>query len=100
MGIICTSLDKVAYLGITIGGQLRAGLIRMSFSKSLRISGSAQARGTTNRNTLSDATNPVKEQERTREKDAKNKEDGEGGGWSNGKVVNLMGWDSYRVDQA
>ena len=93
-------LNQFAYHGMMVGGQARAGLIGVIFSKSLRISGRARAGGTTSRNTLNDATATAEEQEKSRKKDKKNKKDGEGAGWSNGKVVNLMGTDSYRVDLA
>ncbi|KAG0641596.1 P-loop containing nucleoside triphosphate hydrolase protein [Tuber brumale] len=58
--------NQFMYRGMIVGGQARAGLIGLIFSKSLKISGRARA----------------------------------GVGWPNGRVVNLMGTDSYRVDQA
>ncbi|PWW76320.1 P-loop containing nucleoside triphosphate hydrolase protein [Tuber magnatum] len=60
-------INQFLYHGMIIGGQARAGLIGLIFTKSLRISGRARA--------------------------------GEAG-WPNGRVVNLMSTDSYRVDQA
>ena len=94
------SMNQYVYRGMMVGGQARAGLIGMIISKSLRISGRARAGGTTSRNTLNDATITADEQERSGKMEEKRKGDGEGVGWPNGKVVNLMGTDSYRVDQA
>ena len=93
-------MNQYVYRGMMVGGQARAGLIGMIFSKSLRISGRARAGAATSRNTLNDAAVTAGERERRRKAGRKNKRDGEGVGWSNGKVVNLMGMDSYRVDQA
>ena len=93
-------MNQYVYRGMMVGGQARAGLIGMIFSKSLRISGRARAGGTTSRNTLNDAAVTAGEREGRRKANRKNKRDGEGAGWSNGKFVNLMGMDSYRVDQA
>ncbi|KAG0126624.1 P-loop containing nucleoside triphosphate hydrolase protein [Tuber indicum] len=59
-------INQFLYRGMIVGGQARAGLIGLIFSKSLKISGRARA----------------------------------GMGWPNGRVVNLMSTDSYRVDQA
>lgn len=87
--------NQFMYHGMMVGGQARAGLIGLIFSKSLRISGRARAGGTSSRNNTSDAE-ATTEQKKRDKKDKK----GEGAGWSNGRVVNLMGTDSYRVDQA
>jgi len=85
------------YHSTIAGGQARAGLIGLIFSKSLRISGRARAGGTSSRNNMNDAE-ATAEQKKRDKKDKKG--DGEGVGWSNGRVVNLMSTDSYRVDQA
>lgn len=66
------------YGSMITGGQARAALIALIFVKSLKISGRAKAGDV----------------------DIAAAGDGEGVGWSNGRVVNLMGTDTYRVDQA
>ncbi|CUS12567.1 unnamed protein product [Tuber aestivum] len=86
------------YRGMIVGGQARAGLIGMIFAKSLKISGRARAGGAPGGNNMSDAE--ASADQKRKDKDKKANGDGEGVGWSNGRVVNLMGTDSYRVDQA
>ncbi|RPA94274.1 hypothetical protein L873DRAFT_1442024 [Choiromyces venosus 120613-1] len=93
-------VNQFMYRGMIVGGQARAGLIGMIFSKSLRISGRARAGGTSSRNNMNDAEATPEQKKKDKKKDKKNKDEGEGAGWSNGRVVNLMGTDSYRVDQA
>lgn len=81
------------YSAMLVGGQVRAGLISMIFDKSLKISGRAKAGGnaaaamTMNQHVSTKEAKEVDKMEVT-------------GGWSNGRVVNLMGTDTYRVDQA
>jgi ATP-binding cassette, subfamily C (CFTR/MRP), member 1 len=78
-----------------VGGQSRSALIALIFEKSMVISGRAKAGG---RADGSDGSNPPVEEEKV--KDGKNKEKisakdaaagpGDGIGWGNGRVVNLM----------
>ena len=104
----CT--NHFIYRGMTVGGQARSVLIAAIFDKALKISGRARAGGS-----------PAKEAEEKRPEGllpgsreekaffarrlkqsqvaAKMQED-DGAGWSNGRIVNLMAVDTYRVDQA
>ncbi|KAI1824635.1 ABC transporter family protein [Xylaria intraflava] len=98
------------YRGMMIGGQVRAVLISLIFEKSMVISGRAKAggkaitNGTTEVNSQKDPKDNEKGQAdqkpRTDSKTEKSGVDGEGLGWSNGRVVSLMSVDTYRLDQA
>ncbi|KAI1438241.1 ABC transporter family protein [Xylaria sp. CBS 124048] len=98
------------YRGMMIGGQLRAVLISLIFEKSMVISGRARAGGKAIKdgNTGEIPQKDAKDNERgqTDQKpgaDGKAQTsgiDGEGLGWSNGRVVSLMSVDTYRLDQA
>ncbi|KAI9755932.1 MAG: hypothetical protein M1835_000778 [Candelina submexicana] len=109
------------YRGMMVGGQSRAVLITVIFEKAMRISGRAKAGGKALENGLVPSEIDQKEVEsRTKEGglkammirklEAKSKPNGaaeqgegvsgDGMGWGNGRVVNLMSTDTYRVDQA
>ncbi|CCU77293.1 ABC transporter/ABC Transporter [Blumeria hordei DH14] len=88
------------YRGMTVGGQARAALISLIFEKAMKISPRAKAGG-----------KPMESE--THDKEAETTEDypksprghvkgrtNETHAWGNGKVMNLMSVDSYRVDQA
>ncbi|EEY18039.1 multidrug resistance-associated protein [Verticillium alfalfae VaMs.102] len=100
------------YRGMIVGGQARAVLISVIFEKSMSISGRAKAGG------LLVADSPgakagkghgdqVK-QKAKKQKKTKNATEpakgpgvsGDGTGWGNGRIVNLMSVDTYRIDQA
>ena len=108
------------YRGMMVGGQSRGVLITVIFEKAMRISGRAKAGG----KAIEDENAPV---EGTKIDDATAKKNflkrfldkkvqpkggpqtpedtgkgisGDGVGWGNGRVVNLMSTDTYRVDQA
>ncbi|KAJ8122554.1 hypothetical protein ONZ43_g1280 [Nemania bipapillata] len=95
------------YRGMMIGGQVRAVLISLIFEKSMVISGRAKAGG---KATTSDTSEGKAEDGRKDDKkDEKPQADniagksgvaGDGVGWSNGRVVNLMSVDTYRLDQS
>ncbi|KAJ2985731.1 hypothetical protein NUW58_g5375 [Xylaria curta] len=95
------------YRGMMIGGQVRAVLISLIFEKSMVISGRAKAGGMT---VTKDTTEEKLEEEgKDGKKEEKPKTDpkaeklgiaGDGVGWSNGRVVNLMSVDTYRLDQS
>jgi ATP-binding cassette, subfamily C (CFTR/MRP), member 1 len=116
---ICQSLgtNQFIYHGMMVGGQARAVLINAVFDKSMKISGRAKAGG----RAVGDeqTSNGVDAAAIKKEKDnmfkrifskqgkgVKSTPDegkgvaGDGTGWSNGKIVNLMSVDTYRVDQA
>lgn len=95
------------YRGMMIGGQVRAVLISLIFEKSMVISGRAKAGG----KAATNGTPEAKAEENTKDgkEDEKSKADakaeksgiaGDGVGWSNGRVVNLMSVDTYRLDQS
>ncbi|KAF8458682.1 P-loop containing nucleoside triphosphate hydrolase protein [Terfezia claveryi] len=90
-GIASVAMGQFVYRGMVSGGQMRAALIGMIFTKSLRISARARAGGggslgepegnnenknkKTNKNTLPPAE-----------------------GWTNGHITNLMSTDTHRID--
>ncbi|KAI5779576.1 P-loop containing nucleoside triphosphate hydrolase protein [Geopyxis carbonaria] len=103
-GVTSVTVSQFIYRSMMVGGQARAGLIAMTFDKSLKISGRAKAGGDAAQ-AFTLAEQQKKNQGDSNEKKGKKekksaKKEGEGGAWSNGRVVNLMGTDSYRVDQA
>ena len=113
--------NQFIYRGMMIGGQARGVLIAMIFEKAMKVSGRAKAGGRAieSADAEKDAED-AKEKERLKQgvlkrflekrivpgggpKEIKNiAKDvmGDGVGWGNGRVVNLMSTDTYRVDQA
>lgn len=113
---MCQSLgtNHFIYRGMMVGGQARAVLISVIFEKAMTISGRAKAGG----RAIQDGVD--KKEEENKAEDEKNKKwyefkssgakattadagrgvAGDGTGWANGRVVNLMSVDTYRVDQA
>ncbi|KAF2168939.1 hypothetical protein M409DRAFT_20953 [Zasmidium cellare ATCC 36951] len=99
---VCT--NHFIYRGMMVGGQSRSVLISVIFEKSMKLSGRAKAGGK-----LQQAEEPKpdfkagsKEEKAWFKKLAKesgNKK-GEQQGWGNGRIVNLMSTDTYRIDQA
>ncbi|KAI1214940.1 ATP-binding cassette transporter protein YOR1-like protein [Annulohypoxylon truncatum] len=108
-------VNHFIYRGMMIGGQARAVLISLIFEKSMVLSGRARAGGS------KDASNGTAENSQggkdkgkenetseTEKPDGSKKDpkmdktliSGDGTGWSNGKIVNLMSVDTYRIDQA
>ena len=99
------------YRGMTVGGQARAVLISVIFEKSMKISGRAKAGGMSHEAPPTNVK-PGSQEERSwfkkrlgkdKPKPADNSKSGvsgDGQGWSNGRIVNLMSMDTYRVDQA
>lgn len=115
---MCQSLgtNHFIYRGMMVGGQSRAVLISVIFEKAMRISGRAKAGGraiTEGPETEQEDKTHSKEDKQTKKAAAKSKKggvkaapdagrgiSGDGTGWANGRVVNLMSVDTYRVDQA
>ncbi|KAH6672921.1 ABC multidrug transporter-like protein [Halenospora varia] len=115
---MCQSLgtNHFIYRGMMVGGQSRAVLIAIIFEKSMSISGRAKAGGRSLKENGEEAkqedgnANKTKKGFFGREKKPKGAKtgtanagkgiSGDGTGWANGKVVNLMSVDTYRVDQA
>lgn len=99
------------YRGMIIGGQARAVLITKVFDKAQKLSGRAKAGGKAVVEAPPPGIKPGSEAERKwYQKLLKKKQkqaptgpegiDGGGEGWGNGRIVNLMSTDTYRIDQA
>ena len=92
--------------GMMIGGQTRATLINLIYEKSMVLSGRAKAGGKDAKAGGKDSDGQAGERKDVKEgKDGKDGKDkalvaGDGIGWGNGRIVNLMSVDTYRVDQA
>ncbi|GAM88788.1 hypothetical protein ANO11243_068220 [Dothideomycetidae sp. 11243] len=105
----CT--NHFLYRGMTVGGQARAALIVVIFDKAMKISGRARAGGKA-MDKIPDEVKPATKEEKKwfksllpkskQKEQKKNKKGvaGDGAGWSNGRIVNLMSVDTYRIDQA
>lgn len=110
--------NQFMYRGMVNGGQARSVLISLIFDKALRISGRAKAGGraleTVDEQKPLDIQ-PGSEEEKSwfkkklskgrkggKAPDAKGQKGvlGDGHGYGNGRIINLMSVDSYRVDQA
>ncbi len=110
--IVSFGMNWFMYMGMTVGGQSRAVLMAMIFDKALRISGRAKAGDAAAvPMALVDQAKPGSEEERAwYEKvlgkllPGNNKQAppsaADGVGWSNGRIVNLMSTDTWRIDQA
>ncbi|KAH0552967.1 hypothetical protein GP486_006837, partial [Trichoglossum hirsutum] len=96
---LCT--NQFIYRGMMVGGQCRAVLIMAIFEKSMKISGRAKAGGNDTRvESTDDSAGTIKKKGAPKKSD-KGAGDHDGDvGWGNGRVVNLMGTDTYRIDQA
>ncbi|KKA28465.1 hypothetical protein TD95_002534 [Thielaviopsis punctulata] len=94
------------FRGMMVGGQSRAVLINLIFEKSMSLSGRARAGG------MIEGAEQPEQPKKKKKKSKKNKKkkkkggrpgppglDDESSGWPNGRVVNLMSVDTYRVDQ-
>ncbi|KAI9797008.1 MAG: hypothetical protein M1833_005841 [Piccolia ochrophora] len=99
------------YRGMMVGGESRAVLIAVIFEKAMKISGRAKAGGReidedspkVVENTDSNSTKRDKSEKRKGAKVTPNDGkdiSGDGRGWGNGRIVNLMSTDTYRIDQA
>lgn len=119
---ICQSVstNHFIYRGMMCGGESRAVLINAIFEKSLKISGRAKAGGKAlPEHQGSNGIDPASDEKARRPglarlvssklhpktgprmtADISKGVSGDGTGWNNGKIVNLMSVDTYRVDQA
>lgn len=99
-------INQFLYRGMLTGGMARASLISMIYEKSTTISSRARAVGRLAG--TDDSRELTAEEKKMLEKEEKNRlKRAKGGalldavpGYPNGKIVNLMGTDTYRVDQA
>ncbi|KAH0286486.1 ABC multidrug transporter-like protein [Aureobasidium namibiae CBS 147.97] len=106
----CT--NHFLYRGMTVGGQARAVTIAVIFEKAMKLSGRARAGGKSNTEPvgLPPGIAPGSKEEKKwlkakLKKEKANSKDkkgvsGSGEGWSNGRIVNLMSTDTYRIDTA
>jgi ABC-type multidrug transport system fused ATPase/permease subunit len=103
--------NQFMYRGMMVGGQARAVLITAIFDKAMKLSGRAKAGGQAVLEAPPPNVKPGSEEERKwyqkilKKKEKKTKKGpegvaGGGEGWGNGRIVNLMSTDTYRVDQA
>ncbi|PFH59064.1 hypothetical protein XA68_12829 [Ophiocordyceps unilateralis] len=86
-------INHFIYRGMMMGGESRGLLISLIYEKAMVISGRARAgdvRDGRQEKRQQDGQKPKKKQ-----KGAK-----DGIGWANGRIVNLMSVDTYRIDQA
>ncbi len=109
---MCQSLgtNHFIYRGMMVGGQSRAVLISLIFEKAMKISGRAKAGGREIKDKPEEESGettgnqkPAKHSKKSGTKTIPNIGKGiagDGTGWANGRVVNLMSVDTYRVDQA
>lgn len=101
------------YRGMMVGGQARAVLIAVIFDKAMKLSGRAKAGGQAIMEAPPPELKPGSEAEKKwykkvlkkKQKDpnkpvAQQGVSGDGQGWGNGRIINLMSTDTYRVDQA
>ena len=102
--------SQFIYRGMTVGGGARGALISVIFDKALRISARAKAGGTPETLNVAEKEQAAALKRKwykrfTRNKPESGKENGKGSstdseGWGNGRIVNLMSTDTYRIDQA
>ncbi|KAK7954832.1 hypothetical protein PG996_015635 [Apiospora saccharicola] len=98
-------VNHFIYRGMMIGGQVRGILIGTIFEKSMIISGRARAGGEKAKNPSEESLGEKGEEKdekksKKKAKKAKGPPINDGTGWNNGKIVNLMSVDTYRIDQA
>lgn len=117
VGIFCLQLfssicgNHFLYRGMMVGGELRATLMTVIFDKAMRLSGRAKAGGQALNKPPPEIKPGTEEERKWYKKLLKKKKKntpvtgksgvvGDGQGWSNGRIINLMSVDTYRVDQA
>ncbi|KAH7072955.1 P-loop containing nucleoside triphosphate hydrolase protein [Paraphoma chrysanthemicola] len=100
------------YRGMMIGGEARGVLIALIFNKAMKLSGRAKAGGKALLAAPPSDIKPGSPEEvkwykkmlgKKKQKDTPKGSAGvagDGEGWGNGRIVNLMSTDTYRVDQA
>lgn len=102
-------INHFIYRGMLIGGMARASLISLIYEKSMVISGRAKAGGADAPDVPAakaaaekDAKEKKKEKKKNKKKGKKGQAgvEGDGAGWGNGRIINLMSVDTYRIDQA
>ncbi|KAI6782442.1 Oligomycin resistance ATP-dependent permease-like protein [Emericellopsis cladophorae] len=93
-------INHFIFNGMMVGGQARGVLIGAIYEKAMVLSGRARA-GDSGKNLLAAA---AEKDEARKDKKGKGKKvqqpESDGLGWGNGRIVNLMSVDTYRIDQA
>jgi ATP-binding cassette, subfamily C (CFTR/MRP), member 1 len=105
---ICQSLGTSQFIfrGMMIGGQTRAVLISTIYAKAMVISGRARAGGVKPQEPSDDESSGEKGKQEGKQRGAESKKGSKPAkavmdeGWTNGRIVNLMSVDTYRIDQA
>ncbi|EME39299.1 hypothetical protein DOTSEDRAFT_75126 [Dothistroma septosporum NZE10] len=109
---ICQSscINHFIYRGMITGGQCRSVLISVIFEKAMILSGRAKAGGKAHASEedLKPEFAPGSKEEKAwykkklgrAQQGGKKGVNGDGQGWGNGRIVNLMSVDTYRIDQA
>ena len=102
--------NQFMYRGMMVGGQVRGVLITAIFDKAMKLSGRAKAGGQAIAAPPQEIIPGSEEEKKWYQKILKKKRveakvgpegvAGGGEGWGNGRIVNLMSTDTYRVDQA
>lgn len=87
------------YRGMMVGGETRGVLIGVIYEKAMVISGRAKAGGAKSL-PQPEAEEASDKKKKKSKKDQKNTAQKDGTGWGNGRIVNLMSVDTYRIDQA
>jgi len=97
-------INHFIYNGMLMGGESRSVLTSVIFEKSMKLSGRARAGG------KAPGTEEQKPDFKPGSKEEKayykaqladlQKDDASAQGWGNGRIVNLMSTDTYRIDQA
>ena len=114
-------MNHFIYRGMMVGGQSRGVLIAVIFEKAMKLSGRAKAGGKAIDDRLATEDGAVEKEVKAKQgffqrilqnkihppggpkagmPDKAQGISGDGVGWGNGRVVNLMSTDTYRVDQA
>ena len=102
--------SQFVYRGMTVGGGARGALISVIFDKAMRISARAKAGGAPEEPSSVKKTQAAQLKRKWYNRFRKNKpgankasgggSSANGEGWGNGRIVNLMSTDTYRIDQA
>jgi ATP-binding cassette, subfamily C (CFTR/MRP), member 1 len=92
--------NQFFYRGMTVGGQIRAALISMIFTKAMTISGRAKSGWKPPKTPPADIA-PGSEEEKAWYDAQLGEEEANlsSQGWSNGRIINLMSTDTNRIDK-
>ncbi|EED18119.1 oligomycin resistance ATP-dependent permease yor1, putative [Talaromyces stipitatus ATCC 10500] len=91
--------NQFMYRGMVVGGEIRAALISLIFSKAMTISGRAKAGWKPSKTPPADIT-PGSDEENAWYAEQLEEAQMSVQGWSNGRIINLMSTDTNRIDKA